>query len=149
MRLSTFERTWTRGGGWALTILPPHRLPARASENAVEEAALGLERAKRAVEAARAYEAMLQRWPGNALALVGAGNALHALGDHRGAEEAFRRAVERRPEIAAGWTNLAITLAARGAGAEARQAARRALAAAGDRAEYHRAALGALATSAE
>jgi tetratricopeptide (TPR) repeat protein len=149
MTLATFERTWTRAGAWALTVLPPNRLPARAAKSAVEEAALGLERAKRPLEAAIAYESILGRWPGSALALVGAGNALHALGDRRGAEAAFRRAVERRPDIAAGWTNLAIVLAARGADDEARQAARRALAAAGERAADHRAALGGLVTAAE
>jgi tetratricopeptide (TPR) repeat protein len=151
MKLATFERVWTRGGAWALTVLPPSRLPARAPESAVEEAALGLERAKRPAEAAMAYEAILRRWPGSALALVGAGNALHAMGDRRGAEAAFQRAVERRPDIAAGWTNLALVLAARGEDEAARHAARRALAAAaaGAREADYRDALGSLASFSE
>lgn len=125
--LETFERTWERGGHWALAVLRPDRLPASAGEDAVLHAAAGLERAGRGSEAATAYGAILARWPGSFAALMGLGNVRFGAGDMAGAERAFRQAIDASPERSEAWNNLAYVLAARGRKDEALAAAREAV----------------------
>lgn len=109
--LRTFELTWARGERWAVVILPPSRLPATATEPAVLGAASGLERAGRHAEAAAAYATLLRRWPASYAGLIGLGNARYRLGNDAGAEDAFRRAIDVRPDEPAAWNNLAYALA--------------------------------------
>ena len=136
--LDSFSRTWARAERWALVVLPPDRLPARADEAAVLSAASGLERAGRWHEAATAYDAVLQRWPGSLAALIGRGNARYAAGDLDGAAAAYRAALEHHPGAAVAWNNLADVLAAQGARDEAVIAARRAVDLGGAHAEVYR-----------
>lgn len=138
MDRSLFERTWVRGGEWAIAVLPPSRLPATATEREVLEAAIGLERAGRLAAAAAAYEAILGRWPRSTTAHVGLGNARHALQDYVGAERAFRAAIALDPETSDAWNNLAYALAGQQRREEARSAARRAVELGGPRVELHR-----------
>lgn len=138
--LATFERTWARGGHWALTVLPPGQLPAAADALSVLEAAAALERNGHAAAAATAYSAALQRWPRHMGALVGLANARHAQGDLPGAAEALQRAVAAHPDAAPAWHNLALVLADLERPEQAARAARQALDAApeGQRARYRR-----------
>lgn len=136
--LDTFDRTWARAGRWALVVLPPQRLPATGDEAAVLNAAAGLERAGRVAQAATAYEAILQRWPGSLGALIGRGNARYAAGDLHGAEAAYRAALGHHPDAAVAWNNLADVLSARGARDEALIAARRAVDLGGVNVEVYR-----------
>jgi hypothetical protein len=126
--LATFARTWARAERWAIVVLAPDTLPASAGEDAVVRAAAGLERAGRPGEAVLAYGAILERWPGSLEALIGRGNARYAMGDLDGAASAYRVALERHPEAAAAWNNLADVLAAQGEREQALIAARRAVA---------------------
>lgn len=138
MDRSLFERTWIRGGEWAIAVLPPARLPATATEREVLEAAIGLERAGRLADATQAYEAILARWPRSTTAHVGLGNARHALRDDVGAERAYRAAIALDSEASDAWNNLAYALAGQQRRAEARSAARRAVELGGPRVEIHR-----------
>ena len=141
--LPTFERTWERGGYWALVVLPPDALPATADEpTAVLRAATGLEQAGRFDEAAAAYTAIADRWPDSLGAWMGLGNVRYADDDLAGAEEAFRTATLRRPDAAAAWNNLAHVLGERGRRTEALEAAQRAVDLGGAGAETYRATLG-------
>lgn len=110
MRLSTFTRTWARGGYWALVVSAPDQLPATAGERAVLEAAAALERADLPADAATAYAAILIRWPESLPAWIGLGNAAYAKGDKHRAAEAFASATERHPTAIAAWQNLAFVL---------------------------------------
>ena len=139
--LKTFERTWRRGGYWALAVLPPDTLPASADEAAVLRAAAGIERAGRMDEAATAYAAILGRWPGSLAAWVGLANARYALGDLAGAEGALRAAVVNDPAAPAAWNNLAHVLAERGRRGDAEAAAREAVRLAGTDATLYEATL--------
>lgn len=126
--LDTFERTWARGGYWALVVLNPGELPLRASELAVLKAAAGLERAAQLDAAATAYVSVTVRWPDSFAAWLGLGNVRYALKDLPGAEAAFRIATEVEPEDPApAWNNLAYVLAALGRKEEAIAAARKAV----------------------
>jgi len=125
--LATFEHTWRRGGYWAMVALPPERLPATASEKDVLRAAAALERVERPGDAARAYAAILKRWPDNLGALMGLGNARYAEGDYRAAEAAFRHAASHHAEAPDPWNNLAYALIKQGRKGEAIAAARKAV----------------------
>lgn len=141
MSLETFQRTWTRAGGWGLVVLPPDRLPAKAGEAQVVEAAAGLERAGDLAAAAAAYAAILERWPMSEGATIGLGNTRYAEHDLAGAEAAFRRATLLHPEAAPAWNNLAHVLAERGLQERALVAARKAVALGGRHAATSRATL--------
>ena len=131
--LRTFERTWQRGGRWALLALPPTRLPATVERERYLTAVLALEQTGPAAAAASAYRTALTRWPTELTALFGAGNAAYAAGDLVGAELEFRRATVAHPDAAPAFKNLAQVLAARGRLTEALAAASRAVALGGDR----------------
>ena len=106
LALRTFDYTWTRGGRWAIAVLPPERLPAAATEADALDAAVGFERVAAPARAAVAYRTLLARWPANALAGIGLGNTLNAAGDAAGARAAFE-AVAQRHDSAVAWNNLA------------------------------------------
>jgi tetratricopeptide (TPR) repeat protein len=111
MPLSTFERTWQRGGYWAMLALPPGRFPASVRAADYLSAVTRLEKAGPPEPAHAAYQAALARWPDHFTALMGAGNTAYRAGDFEGAEQAFRRATVVYPQSAAAHNNLAQTLA--------------------------------------
>ena len=138
MGLALFERTWARGDYWAITVLPPGRLPVTATEQDVLVAAIGLENAGRSAAAAAAYAAMAARWPDSLGAQMGLGNARFAAKDYAGAEQAFRAAVTRHPKAADAWNNLAYALIRQGRREAALAAARKAVEIGGPRADAYR-----------
>lgn len=125
--LKVFERTWKRGGLWAMVGLPPDRLPHTAEETRYVRTILGLERVHRWGDAATAYATALTRWPNNLIAQIGVGNSHYALGDLAGAEAAYRHATRDHPEAAPAFNNLAQVLADQGRLKEAEEAAREAV----------------------
>ena len=139
MPLAVFERTWARGGHWAMVATEPARLPRTPSPDALLAAAIALERVDRAA-ARTAYESLTRRAP-SLLAWMGLGNTAYAAGDLVQAAHAFERAAEIDAASGDAWNNLANALFALGRDAEAAQAARRAVALGGPRAERYRATL--------
>lgn len=125
--LATFERTWARGGHWALLTLRPGAFPERVHESTYMSAVAGVERAGRPNIAADAYAAALARWPENPVALMGHGNALYGMGHLRAAAEAFRTAAARLPGNADAFNNLGHVLADLGEMDAAETAARTAV----------------------
>ena len=111
LSLSTFERTWQRGGYWAMLALPPGRFPASVSPADYLSAVTRLEKAGSSEQAQAAYQRALERWPDQFTALMGVGNTAYRAGDLEGAERAFRRATVVYPRSAAAHNNLAQTLA--------------------------------------
>jgi tetratricopeptide (TPR) repeat protein len=125
----TFEQTWARGGRWAFVALPPDRLPATAREADAVQAAVGFERVAVPEAALRAWRTVRQRWPDSLPAAIGLGNALAARGGHDEAAQVLAQAAARH-DSAAAWNNLAQVQLRRGDRDAARDAARRAVAAA-------------------
>jgi tetratricopeptide (TPR) repeat protein len=126
--MGVFQTTWARADNWGLLVLNPGSLPATAKEDAVVEAALGLEKARQPAAAVESYQAVLARWPRNLPAVMGLGNSYYALGDLINSEKAFRRATDVHPENGAAFNNLAHVLLSIGRREEALSAARRAVA---------------------
>ncbi|MBV8603071.1 MAG: PA2778 family cysteine peptidase [Pelomonas sp.] len=138
MSLGTFERTWARGGHWAMVALPTNELPATAQAGPFAAAVVALERLD-ARAARAAYATALQRWAAEPALLLGAGNAAYALGDRAGAAAAYRHAGAVRPDLADAWNNLAQVLMESGAPrAEALRAAEQAVALGGPRVALYR-----------
>jgi hypothetical protein len=127
MSLELFERTWSRGGYWAMVADDPSRPPVSPGIDVLLDASAALERVD-AAAARRAYRALLARFPDSFGAWMGAGNTAAAQGDTASAVEAFTRASSLDPAQADAWNNLATVLAARGDLAQARTAMDRALA---------------------
>jgi tetratricopeptide (TPR) repeat protein len=146
MTLSTFERTWARGGHWSMVVLPPQRLPQTAVEDNYVAAAAALERVSAAV-ARTAYAAALKRWPKNLVARIGAGNTAYADKDLAAAEAAYRSATLDHPQSGDAWNNLAQVRFELGRRNEALVAARRAVALGGPRAAHYRETLETIAAA--
>lgn len=126
--IETFERTWRRSNYWAIVVMPPDRLPRTAQEMPYLQAVVALERLQRWNDAARAYQAALQRWPDSLGAQLGLGNSRYALHDISAAERAYRAAVAAHPNSGIAFNNLAQALADQGRWQEAEDAVTRALA---------------------
>lgn len=132
MGLDTFERTWARGGYWAMVALAPQQLPATAEPDRLVAAIAALERVWPQL-AREAYGQALLRWPTHRPSLLGAGNAAYAAGQRAAAAAAFRHAAHVHPDFADAWYNLAQVLMEQGARREARAAAAKAVALGGAR----------------
>lgn len=128
MRLSTFQRTWSRGGNWAMVTVPVDRLPASAEQSTVVSALVALEKSASASRVRAAYETALKRWPRDLTLQLGYGNAAYNQGDRAAAIAAFRRATDAHPDSAPAFNNLATVLAEQGQIVQAQQAAERAVA---------------------
>jgi hypothetical protein len=139
--LAVFERTWRRGGYWAMVVMPAGRLPRTAEETPYLRAVVALERLQHWEEASEAYRTAIVRWPGSLAAQLGLGNSRYALGDKRGAEEAYRTAVITHPDSGIAFNNLAQTLADQGRWQEAEVAAQQAIALGGPHVTTYRATL--------
>lgn len=114
-----FSKTWETAGAWALVILRPGELPARAEPNRYIRAVSALEQTGQIETAQRGYAAALERWPELPTAWLGLGNTEYALGRLHSAESAFRRVTAIRPEDPIAHNNLAYVLAERGCFAQA------------------------------
>jgi len=137
MSLFTFERTWTRGGHWAMVALPPARLPATAQADSFMVAAAALERVQPAAAEA-AYTTALQVWPGQRAALLGLGNTAYALGRKDEAALRFASATREHADFADAWNNLAQVRLEQGRLKEAADAIAQAVLIGGVRVESYR-----------
>jgi tetratricopeptide (TPR) repeat protein len=109
-----FLATWRRAGSWGLVMLMPGELPARPDPQRYLRAVAALEATDRPGAAGKAYSAALSIWPENALARFGLANSHYAQGDYRQAEALYQGILERQPDHAPSYHNLARTLAAQG-----------------------------------
>jgi tetratricopeptide (TPR) repeat protein len=128
MPLTTFERTWARGGHWAQVVLAPPQLPATAQPTALFQALATLQETGQTNTAAEGFAAALQRWPDEAMLLMGSGNLHYSMGDKNSALAQFRRVTELQPDHAAAHNNAAQLLFERGEYSEALRHARQAVA---------------------
>jgi tetratricopeptide (TPR) repeat protein len=126
--LSVFERTWARGGRWALVILPPDRVPVTAEPLPFLRSAASFEQLGQLATARVAYRTAVAHWPDDTIAWMALGNAAYALQDASEAERAYRRALDLSPDYAPALNNLAQLLADQGRTDEALPLARKAVA---------------------
>lgn len=139
--LQTFERTWARSNFWGIVVLPPDRLPETADAQHYVETVSALEKIKRWQDAVIAYSTALNRWPGNLIALMGLGNSFYRLKNLPAAEQAFRSATTKHPNVGAAFNNLAQVLLEQGKVIEAKSHALHAIELGGPQLEAFQATL--------
>ena len=119
--INVFLRTWSRGDFWGLVTLPPGKLPENVDRPRYFNAVVGLEQTGQPEAAALAWQAAVERWPGDTTAHFGLGNALLAQDKYAAAEAQYRELIRMAPELIAAYNNLALTLARQQRFAEALQ----------------------------
>jgi len=136
--LELFERTWNRGDDWAVVVLKPGQMPARAEPLRYLQAVVGFERLGNWEAAALSYRAALKRWPDNVAAAMGLGNSYYARGELKKAAVHYRTVLRAHPDYAPALNNLAQTLADLGRWDEAARYARRAVQTGGPQVDTYR-----------
>lgn len=116
-----FERSWVKGGRWAVLTLEPDHLPAFAQETVWLAAASDLEQVGQVAAAQRAYRVAGDRWR-SGLPWFALANSHYNEGDQLAAEQALRSSLEKDNRFAPGWFNLSQVLAERGCATAAAQA---------------------------
>ena len=119
MSFTAFERSWIKGGYWAMVVQPPGKVAATATEDRWLQALLALARGGDAEATATAYGAALRRWPDSLPLAIGLANSLHARGALAEAADVLREALRRHPRSVIVLNNLAQTLSDQGRHAEA------------------------------
>lgn len=119
MPFTAFERSWMKGGYWAMVALPPDRIPVTATEEGWLTAVLAMARVAEPAAAVRAYASALKRWPDNLAAAVGLANQHHTQGDLPKAAAVLREAQRRHPRSVIVMNNLAQVLSDQGRHSEA------------------------------
>ncbi|MEO1245232.1 MAG: PA2778 family cysteine peptidase [Pseudomonadota bacterium] len=107
----TFLRTWARSGFWAMTVIRPDELPARADRLRYFESVAALEQVGQLDAAEAGWRTALSEWPDDRVVLFGLGNVQFAKGDWAGAERHYRALLALAPGLAAVRNNLALSLA--------------------------------------
>ena len=125
--MSTFERTWARGGYWAMLAMQLGKIPVTAEPEPFIATVSALEKISDPESVYKTYIAALVRWPGNLSAQMGLGNVAYHTQDLDRAETAFRQAVSNHPDSVAALNNLAQVLADQGRHKEAFTTAHRAI----------------------
>jgi hypothetical protein len=116
---SYLERTWIKGGYWAMVVTPPDRIPVTATEDSWMTAVLAMARTGGTEAATKAYAAALKRWPDDLPAAIGLANEYHSHGDFARAVNVLRTAQQRHPQSVIVINNLAQSLSDQGRNAEA------------------------------
>ncbi|MDL0430410.1 PA2778 family cysteine peptidase [Marinobacter sp. TBZ242] len=112
--VEVFTATWQRAENWAAVMLPPDQLPATAEPLPYLMSANDLETTGRTRAATAAYRTAEQAWPDQPAAIMGQGNIAWEQGDLELATRHYQRLTRKFPGVAAGWNNLAHSLAALG-----------------------------------
>tara|TARA_B110001454_G_scaffold219204_1_gene252196 strand:- start:6762 stop:7598 length:837 start_codon:yes stop_codon:yes gene_type:complete len=111
MDLSDFEYTWNLADNWGLVVLSPDKLSSSASEMDHVKAAVILEQLKKSEDASVSYQRILEKWPNNLVALIGAANNAYQNGNRKLAIRILKHAVKVHPESVAAKNNLTIAIA--------------------------------------
>jgi hypothetical protein len=126
-RIGRFLRSWRLADHWAFVAAEPADLPATASPARYVRALSGAEGMFEPSAADAAYEAVLERWPEDPLALFAAAGRHVSAQRWEAAAVTYQSLLDLDPEHAAARNNLAHVLAERGCRREALRQARAAL----------------------
>ncbi len=122
-----FDRTWRRGGRWAMVVLKSGELPTNANEDKYLRTILPFEHAQRWDLAAQAYTTAANKWPTSLGAHMGSGNSHYSLKNYSQAISLYRKALAIDPHHAPAHNNIANTLLEKGKRKEAAKHAQMAI----------------------
>ncbi|MDX1507145.1 MAG: PA2778 family cysteine peptidase [Woeseiaceae bacterium] len=108
--IDVFLRTWSRSDFWAFSVMQPGDKPLGVDRQRYLSAVAGLEEVGMTDDAAAAWRAALDVWPGDPVARFGLGNTMLELGRAVDAEQVYRQLLADRPELIVARNNLAIAL---------------------------------------
>jgi tetratricopeptide (TPR) repeat protein len=128
MPFAVAEFSWKESKYWAMVTVPPDKIPVTATEAPYLKAVVAFEHAGNKEGAHTAYAAMLARWPDSLPIGVALANSEYGLGNLKQAEAVLRSMIEKHPDAAVAYNNLAQTLADEGRPAEALPLAEKAVA---------------------
>lgn len=110
MRTRHFMVYWHHASRWAMVVLRPGETAANADAKLYLEAAAAFERGATPQDARTAFDAAVQRWPGDPVAWIGRGTAEYRLGNLEAAARDYLGALERDADEPAARNNLAQVL---------------------------------------
>ena len=105
--LSTFERTWARGGFWGMVALMPGDLPRREDPARYFRAAAALEETQPLGKLRPVWETGAEAWPDSPDLAMGLANHLYRSGERDRARHHYASVVARHPEYLPAYNNLA------------------------------------------
>ena len=109
-----FLRTWQRAGYWAVVLLRSGELPAEPDRDKYFTAIADFETVSEPQLAWQAWEAALQYWPNDPVALFGMASVELRQGRFDAAEQRYRVLLAGHPDMHAARNNLAYALAEQG-----------------------------------
>ncbi len=128
LSFSRFDATWARSDRWGFIVADPGTLPKGISARNALEAISAYEEAHGPEAALSSWQALVKRYPDNAMGQFALGNALYAAQQVNEATAAFRAATQQDPRMGAAWLNLGIVLLQQDRPGDARDALRQAAA---------------------
>jgi tetratricopeptide (TPR) repeat protein len=109
LSFKTFERTWQRGGHWAVLAIAPGQLPASANSREYFNTVAELENTGADFDSLHsAYQAGLQRWPEDRNLLMALANLLLGDGNYQLASHYYQRLLQHHPDYGPAHNNLAM-----------------------------------------
>ncbi|QIB65216.1 PA2778 family cysteine peptidase [Kineobactrum salinum] len=102
-----FMTSWAQADYWGLVVLPPGKLPAAMTADAVATSVAGNETRMAPAVTLAAWEAALRHWPEQPAVLFGAANARYTAGQTRPAASLYRRLLQQQPGHLAARNNFA------------------------------------------
>jgi len=105
-----FLSAWHKSGNWALTVLPPGKLPAAVNVERYLKSIIALESVGQWRAAEMSYRAVLRQWPANTLALFGLANTLLVQGKLDEAVTQYSNVLKQDASHKPARNNLADTL---------------------------------------
>lgn len=121
MRAPWFLRTWDWAGRWAMVVLNPGEIPARADPLRYAHAVAQFETIAGPIAAKPAWQAGLERWPANPTAYLALGNMSYDQGDLAAASHHYQLGLQATPQDPALSNNLASVLGEMGCARVAEQ----------------------------
>ncbi len=103
-----WQRSWRRAGRWAVVIFEPGELPATDDPDGWIRAVADFEAGASPGQAREAWSVTTKRWPKQAMAWLGLGNAEAAMENYAASEQAFQQALMLEPEYLTARFNLAM-----------------------------------------
>ncbi|MFP8965131.1 PA2778 family cysteine peptidase [Pokkaliibacter sp. CJK22405] len=134
--VTTFARTWQRGGNWAFVALPPGKMPASADQQLTLDSIAQSEQSFTTEDLHKAYGEALKRWPDSETAALGLSVVYYQMHAFKESQQILEQAITQHPKSAPLYNNLSVIEGKLGHRDSAISAAKRAVALAPDNKDY-------------